>query len=528
MQLLDNFFLKIVLATLAGAMGTLALAPFGYWPLAIVSIALLYGLLETLRKTPKLFFLLAFIYGLALFGSGASWVYVSIHEFGYLPVPLAALLTIIFCAGLAAANATVLSLYLLSEKANLALSWQSAVVFSAIATLADSSRTWLFSGFPWLIQGYALTESPFGGLASILGVFGLSLMIYLTGTLGLCIARTARLNIQPTSQTQQNSATQHQPAQTIHSRQMVIPVLCLLLLWSTSFACSKINWTQAQSSPQSVSMIQANISQHNKWRPEWRKRTLDLYQQLTVGELSANHLILWPEAAIPLYLNHADHYLSDLAVKARTKNAAVLLGIPSRDSNGAIYNSVTTLGMSEGIYHKSHLVPFGEYIPFQNFFGALMEVFDLPLSGMTAGKRDQNPIEIFNWKSQPLICYEIVFPNQTAQAARSSDVLITVSNDSWFGKSLGPLQHLQMAQMRAVENGRYVLRSTGSGVSAIINEKGKLVAQSKQFQEEVLRGNFELMAGETPWTTFGYWLIHVIYSVLALGGLLHMRVTQSL
>ena len=173
-----------------------------------------------------------------------------------------------------------------------------------------------------------------------------------------------------------------------------------------------------------------------------------------------------------------------------------------------MHNSVIALGSGSGIYHKQRLVPFGEYVPLEFISGKIMSIFELPLSSMSPGKNNQSALDIGNWKSRPLICYEIVYPELTAKTARLSDVLITVSNDSWFGASIGPIQHLQMAQMRALENGRYLLRGTSNGVSAIVNHKGAIIASSKQFKQEVLSGNFYLAHGLTPWSAFGYWFIY--------------------
>ena len=254
-------------------------------------------------------------------------------------------------------------------------------------------------------------------------------------------------------------------------------------------------------------MVQANISQHDKWRREYRQPTLTLYKNLSEPYWESSDLIIWPEAAIPMYYQYANDFLDQMDVLAAKHQSALLTGIPSRDTHSDnSYNSIITIGNGNGVYHKQNLVPFGEYIPFANLLGNVLAFFELPASTMHAGNTDQAALTIQQWQSKPLICYEIVYPGLTAKAAGVSDVLITVSNDSWFGASIGPLQHLQMAQMRALENGRYVLRSTGSGVSAIINPAGQVVARSEQFEQTVLTGEFKLMQQKTPWTAFGYWL----------------------
>jgi len=254
-------------------------------------------------------------------------------------------------------------------------------------------------------------------------------------------------------------------------------------------------------------MVQANISQHDKWRREYRQPTLALYKELSEPYWKSSDLIIWPEAAIPIYYQHANDFLDQMNLLASQYQSALLTGIPSRDtySNNS-HNSIVAAGNASGVYHKQNLVPFGEYIPFGDLLGNVLAFFKLPLSTMQAGNTQQAPLKIQQFESKPLICYEIVYPGLAAKAAAVSDVLITVSNDSWFGGSIGPLQHLQMAQMRALENGRYVLRSTGSGVSAIINAKGLITNRSEQFEQTVLNGEFRLMKQNTPWTLYGYWL----------------------
>ena len=167
------------------------------------------------------------------------------------------------------------------------------------------------------------------------------------------------------------------------------------------------------------------------------------------------------------------------------------------------YNSVTALGQGSGVYHKQHLVPFGEYVPLEDLLRGLIAFFDLPMSAFSSGPADQPPLRAGPYRVAPSVCYEVVYPELVARSARNSDLLLTISNDSWFGNSIGPLQHLQMAQMRALENGRYMIRGTNNGVSAIIDQRGQIVARSEQYVEETLRGEVEVMLGNTPFGSFG-------------------------
>lgn len=480
-------FPAFALAPLAGIFITLSLKPFEFWPLAIVATSLYY--LSLRGKTAKQHFVLAFLFSSALFLSGTSWVYVSIHDFGYTSVTLAGLLTLIFCLALALVNACIWQLAYSKHQLT-----SNILLFAAVGTLTESLRSWLFTGFPWLFIGYSQTESILSGWAPIFGVYGISFILYLSGAVLATIFSTKKTK----------------PFTAI----TIITFSC----WAISPFLKFVEWTEIVEPPISASLIQANISQHEKWQPTMRKPTMRLYQTLSKEEWSTSDIVIWPEAAIPAEFHMVENYFQQIDIIAKKNNSVLLSGTPyrpqQRSNSSTIHNSVVALGNAEGVYHKQYLVPFGEYVPFSNIVGRLMAFFELPLSTMYPGSNNQPALSIQDWQSRPLICYEIVYPGLTAKSAKKSDVLITVSNDSWFGNSVGPIQHLQMAQMRALENGRYLLRSTGNGISAIVNNKGKIQKQSKQFHQEVLRGNFYLTNKQTPWTQYGHWLIHFFYTAI--------------
>ena len=494
---------RSISALASGALITLSLAPFSFWPLAIISPAILFAVIQ--QQTIKQSFWLGWLFGLGLFASGASWVYVSIHEFGYTSIYFAALLTFLFCSGLALSCAITWGFYawllnrrniILSQTLSIRHVMQSVnsrhvILFTAVWVCGEWMRSWLLTGFPWLFIGYSQTESLLSAWAPLIGVYGISLIICLSG---------ASISYLFFSQQRKQ-----------FNRSLIVVVM---LCWVIAFPLKQIHWTTPTGEPKKVSMVQANISQHDKWQREHRQTTLALYNDLSKPYWDTSELIIWPEAAIPIYYQYANDFLDQIDAIATQSQSALLTGIPSREthSNNS-YNSLITIGNANGVYHKQNLVPFGEYIPFANLLGNILAFFELPASSMHAGNPDQAPLTIQQWQSKPLICYEIVYPDLAAKAAAVSDVLITVSNDSWFGASIGPLQHLQMAQMRALENGRYVLRNTGNGVSAIIDPKGKILMRTNQFEKTVLSGDFKLMKQNTPWTLLGYWLTPLLCCV---------------
>lgn len=465
----------LILAPLAGALVTLSLAPFGLWPAGILSCVLYAFLLCTC--TPGQAVWRGWLYGIGMFGSGVSWVYVSIHVHGHASVPLAMLLTLLFCAGLALLHALFAWCYVRFIRL---LPGGMLVGFPVLWVIFEWFRGWFLTGFPWLYLGYAHIDTWIAGWAPIAGVFGLSFICALTGS---CLFLAWR------------------------SRQ---PVACMtyaviiITLWAGGGVLKPIQWVaRASELPLSVALYQPNVPQENKWDPAWYRPIL---RQLREGtqELYGHDIVVWPEAAIPNYYQRAQDFLLPVAERAAEAQTTLITGIPFRQpTEGVYHNGVIALGHGEGTYFKQRLVPFGEYVPLEKWLRGLIAFFDLPMSAFTPGPTDQAPLRAGAYRVAPFICYEIVYADLVARGARDADLLVTISNDSWFGDSIGPLQHLQMAQMRALENGRYLLRGTNNGVSAIIDQRGQIVSRSEQFVPATLVGNVEVMLGNTPFGSFG-------------------------
>lgn len=494
----------ICVAIASGIAVTLSLAPFNYWPLAILSAGGLFLAMQGRTVYQAAF--LGWLFGLGLFGSGASWVYVSIHNFAYTSMAMATFLTALFCACLALLCALTWSFYIWLENGfkttapniddALSRTSSSVFLFTSVWVLGEWLRSWLFTGFPWLFIGYSQTESLLNPWASLIGVYGISFIVVGSGAqIALLGNRFVRQNIRS-------------DAPLNDSKKIVAVSIGWLAMWLVPAIITFPNWTERNDQPLTVSMVQANISQHDKWRRNYRQKHVELYLRLTEPYWQNSDLIIWPEAAMTVFYDRALGLLDTLNKRANDSQSAFLTGIPTRDlDSDKRYNSIIALGEGHGSYQKQKLVPFGEYIPMANLLGGLLAFFDLPIAMMSAGTQQQSALKISRWASQPLICYEIVYPGFTATAAANSHVLITVSNDSWFGRSIGPLQHLQMAQMRAIENQQYVLRSTGNGVTAIINPNGSITKRSEQFEQTVVSGEFFTVTGKTPWTLMGYWLV---------------------
>ena len=278
----------------------------------------------------------------------------------------------------------------------------------------------------------------------------------------------------------------------------------IAVLWLTGWQLQQAKWVApASASPLSIGIVQANIPQELKWQRQYYEPTLALYASMT-EPLLGRDIVLWPESAIPNYYQRAQQFLEPLSQHALEQGTALITGIPwRREGSETYHNSIIAIGEGSGVYHKQRLVPFGEYIPLGNWLRGLVDFFDLPMSAFTPGPAGQATLLAHDFRLSPFICYEIVYPELVRNYARQADLMITISNDSWFGTSIGPLQHLQMARMRALENGRYLIRATNNGISAIIDERGKLVVSSPQFERLSLTGEAQVMLGATPFSRIG-------------------------
>ncbi len=496
-----------IAALLAGCLLPLSLAPFDYWPLGILSAALLAWLLRWQSGAGGV--RRSFMFGVGMYGAGTSWVYVSIHQFGLAAPWLAASLTGIFVAGMALVFALPFYVYcrfFVASRSGYLLA------FPAIWVLGEWLRSWLLTGFPWLYLGYGHLDTWLAGWAPLFGVFGVSYLAVFTGVaLSYLIYDLVRGRLRPEGYRRKS----------LHISLTVIPCV---LIWLGGYGLQHLRWTQPEGEPVSIGMVQANIAQELKWQPFYLAETLAIYRELS-DPLWGRDWVIWPEAAMPLMYHEAGVFLEEFDQRADAADTAFITGILYDDAQtGNYYNTIIGLGEASGIYHKQRLVPFGEYMPLEKWLRGLIDFFDLPTSIIAPGPAMQDGLAAQGIGVSPSICYEIVYPDLVAANAWGDDILITISNDAWFGRSIGPLQHFQMAQMRALENGRYVVRATNNGVSGIIDDTGQVVVAGGRFTREVIIGEAQPMTGETP---FAHWLswpvVLIAFANMLLAAFLHRR-----
>lgn len=480
-------------ALLGGASLVLAFAPFGLWPMAIISPALwLYTLLNT---SPKQALLRGFLFGLGFFGTGVYWVFISIHVYGNANFFVASLITALMILALALYPATCAYVFRkLFAKTSLVI--QAFCVFPALWVLWECLRSWLLTGFPWLLLGYSQTNSLFASLAPVFGTYGLSwCCVLISGALVVLCLDQKRWN-------------------------KFIAVLIILFITLGALLLSQFAWTTPKNSPIKVSLVQGNIDQKDKWDINHRYSILNIYTTLTAAHWESD-LIVWPEAAIPALAQSLYPFLPHLAKTAKTHDTAILTGILSYEPiQEKYFNSLLLLGNANGTYHKRLLVPFGEYMPLRTLLSPLFNYVDIPQSDFTSGNKKQTPLVFDKASIAPFICYEIAYPQAVLRSSTGSELLITITDDSWFGESIALNQHLQIAQFRSLEMGRYSLFSSNTGISAIIDPNGKLMKSLGAGQRGVITADIKPMIGKTPLMKWGYYPLAVILGLLLLLGVI--------
>jgi apolipoprotein N-acyltransferase len=479
---------RLALGAALGAASVLGFAPFYLFPVPIATLAGLAWLWQRASSAGQAL-ALGFAFGLGYFLAGTSWVYVSMHDFGGMPWPVAAFATAFFCTYLALFPA--LAGWVVRRTP--ASAWMTlGLVLPAAWSLAEWVRGWMFTGFPWLAVGYSQAPaSPLSGFAAVLGVYGVSFLTAMSaGLLVLLVGSIAATRAAPLS------SRVRQPA-----------LLVLLALWVAGWGLQRIDWTAPAGEPVTVSLVQGNIEQDMKWRPEWVQRTLETYLMLTLG--TRGRLILLPETALPIFnIDVPPAYLEALARHARRNGGDLLLGVPEYVPGAPprYYNSVMSLGTQPSqSYRKVHLVPFGDYVPHWGFLTWIMHTLDIPMSDFSRGDRYQPPLRVAGQRVAVNICYEDVFGEEVVRQLPEATLLANFTNDAWWGDSVASVQHLQMAQMRSQETGRMMLRATNTGVSAVIDHRGRIVDSLPQFVAGVLEGQAQGRSGRTLFIILANW-----------------------
>jgi len=476
-----------------GCLYTAAYEPVGLWPLTqVLLLPLLYVVLsKTGREAAKL----AFYFGLGWFLCGTYWIYLSVTGPGNAAWWIGVFLVIVL--SLIMAGYVALTAWLMHRLAA-GQPWRLLAAAPFCWVFIEWLRGWLFSGFPWMSLGYGQIDTVLSGWAPVLGVYGVSLMVVISST-ALLVAILES------------------------GRQRWIAAAVVAVPWIAGAALSPVQWTEPTGNVINTTIIQAGIAQERKWLPEERQPTRDFYRDRTRSAANSE-LIVWPEVAIPSVTDSEERYIQSLEAISQANAQTIVFGILEREQTSStdetkIYNSVIGLnGGPRQVYRKRHLVPFGEYFPVPAFVRNWMRMMSLPFSDLSPGA-DEQPLltTASGTRISVVICYEDSYGAEMLFAFPAAALLINVSNDAWFGDSIAPHQHLQIARMRSLELGRETIRATNTGISAFIDARGEVLATGAQFEPVQMSGNVQPRSGTTPYVRFGNWPV-VSLSLLVLVG----------
>ena len=494
-------------ALLAGLSCVFGFAPFGIFPIPVLALAVLFTLWQR-ADTPRIAAWLGFAFGLGLFSAGIIWIYVALHDYGDMPMPLALPATMLFAAFLALF--TALAGYA-QARFPMANGLRTMLVMPAAWVSVEWLRGTIFTGFPWLTLGYAHSESPLAGYAPLFGVYGVSLVAAVSAGLVVWLWQAYY------SKVEIKFSKSLSPALKRERMKWPLILSALLLLWGVGALLRTVGWTQPHGEPFSVALVQGNIAQNLKFNEDALVGTLETYRRLALQ--NGARLTLLPETALPLLRHEVPQNLvGQLRDHALQYGGDVLIGSFERD-HGSYYNSVFSLGADEEQhYRKQHLVPFGEFIPLRPLLGWFINgVLNIPMGDLARGDELQAPLDVAGQHVAVNICYEDVFGEEIIRSLPQATLLVNVTNDAWYGHSYAAAQHNQISQMRAIESGRMMLRATNTGVTSIIGADGKILQQLPQHMEAVLLGMAQGYDGSTPYARWGNAMVLLLIALILAG-----------
>ncbi len=488
MNKLFNFYWPVI-SVFAGALTTLAFAPFDFSLLVFFTLAVVFYFWNKLPL--KQATLSAWLFSFGLQCTGVGWVYHSIHTHGDAPAFFAALLVVLSCCYLSIYAA--LSVYLVNRFLPGKTTLRVLLFYPASWLVFEWLQGYVMTGFSWMQLGYTQIDFPLSGFAPVLGSHAISgLIAFCAGVLLLLVAFWGKTQ----------------------TKNRVMLIISVVILWAGGGLLKTIDWTHAEGEVIRVSLVQANIAQQDKWKQHMKQPTLNLYRELSLSQDDVD-LIIWPETAVPDYWYRVMPYIKQLREDMRQKDADLLLGIFVKNDEGRLLNSV--MSIKGDVYNKRHLVPLGEYIPLRFLVEFFNRFVNIPMSDIASGD-DEQPL--LNAAGVPLgisICFEEAFSRDVLKDLPEAKILVNVSNDAWFEDSHEAHQHHVIARMRALETGRYMMRSTNTGITSFIGPHGEVIKQLPQFTVGVLKSEVQPMVGATPFVRWGDKLIVTICSLLLLG-----------
>jgi apolipoprotein N-acyltransferase len=488
---MDNYFSRLwpLLSLVAGVSTTLAFAPFDLSWLVFVALAVPFYLWN--RLTAKQAAVSGWLYGMGLQCSGVSWIYYSVHVHGSAPAIFAALL--IFLLSCYLSIYTALAAYTVNRFLPDRPALRLMLFYPASWLLFEWLQGYVMTGFAWMQLGYTQIDLPLSGFAPVFGNHAVGgLLAVSAGALALLLMKSRQSSFK-------------------FVMSVILPVF---VLWSVGALLKTVDWTQADGDAVRVSLIQGNIAQKDKWKQHMKQPTMDLYRELSLQQRDVD-LIIWPETAVPDYWHRIGPFIRELREEMAPLETDLLLGIFVKNEKQRVLNSLVNINGE--MYHKRHLVPLGEFIPLRFLIEFFNKFVKIPMSDIASGEYDQPLLTAAGVPLGVSICFEEVFARDVIRDLPEAKLLVNVSNDAWFEDSIEPHQHHAIARMRALEAGRYMIRSTNTGITSFIGPHGEVITQLPQFETGVLKAEVQPLSGATPFVHWGDWLIIGLCSLLLLG-----------
>lgn len=485
----------ILASFILGLIATLSFAPYNLWPLGVLTLSFALWLVM-MQKSALPVFLVIFFYMTGLNAATLSWLNFVMQDFGQMHFVLSWLFELVLASYLALPYALLAYIIYKFLAKNIIAYLLCFLPIGFVA--ADFVVGYLFTGFPWTYIGYSAINSPFETYAPLIGVRGINLLMV------LCAAAIAL---------------------TITRRYIFLPVAGVIFILGIMFMGT--TYTVDSKNSHNFSLVQGNIEQSVKWRPEAVMPTIEKYMNLSEDAFDRrNNVTVWPESAVPVVIESADPFVYTLVERMIFKDSYFITGIQHYNDKKEIFNSIATIDSNTtlenvNLYSKRHLVPFGEFVPYPEIVRKWGKIFNFPMSGFTKGEAIQENIKVKDLELIPAICYEAIFPELIASLdSKDANGILMVSNDSWFGLTRGPLEHLDIARMRSLELQKPMVRVTNSGVTAYIDKMGNVVKSLPQNVAAVLDVEVTGATGVTPYSRFGNTILYILLALCAVFGIL--------
>ncbi|MBV1875083.1 MAG: apolipoprotein N-acyltransferase [Cycloclasticus sp.] len=493
--------MNIAIALLSGALLPLAFSPYDLPFMALLSPVIFLLLLRQLA--PSKAALIGYAFGWGYFGHGVYWVYFSIHHFAHAPLWLAVAIML----GMVAILALYMALfaYLMNRFFIQRLAVRYLLALPSLWVGLEALRGVLFTGFPWLSLGFSQVDTWLSSWAPIVGVFGVSWLVMITvGGLLYCLRK-------------------------VEKRYKLLSASLIVITWLSGLMLNDMQWTQPVGEPIKVALLQGNIPQEIKWLRSFRQKNIDIYMQMTRQQHDVD-LIVWPETSVPAFFHRVENTLMPLLKhEVEERGVDIVLGLPVMPVGGSdYYNGLYSVRYPSDFYLKRHLVPLGEYMPLKPLSTIILNFLKIPMSDFSAGSNKQALLQGAGFPFASSICYEDVFQQTSIDGLPEAAYLVNVSNDTWFGDTIAPYQHLQMARMRALESGRFLLRSTNTGITAIVNPAGQITKLAPMFTRTALTGEITPLKGATPFVQGGWWVFLVLTVVMVIVSFLKRDLAETL